>query len=446
MPSGETQDVLHKLFRRLSERQFASLRVRNFRLYFGGSVISVAGTWMQTTGQAWLVLQITNSPIALATVASLQFLPITLFTLFGGAFADRFPRRPVMFVTQTLAMGQSLLLGILAATGTVEIWHIYILASTLGMINALDGPLRQSFVTELVDRDSLPNAVALNSLVQNLGRILGPALGGAVIGFFGVETAFFLNAISFIGILVALALLDRSQMNARVVKRNGASVFRQVGEGLAFAKKTPRILFLLILALFIGMFGYNFTTIIPLVATYLLDASPNEFGLLNSCLGSGSFLAAMVLASRGSPSNARILGSSLAFGLILILIGTSRNFLVSGVLFVCVGAASVTFSTGVSTLLQLLAPDHMRGRMASMHQLLIAGSSPIGGELTGAVVHTFSVSGALFMNGTMCCLGVGTALIYRWRAEVTERVDVDEVVTVSIEPTLADQPGAAGGR
>jgi MFS family permease len=180
---------------------------------------------MQTTGQAWLVLKITDSPIALATVASLQFLPITLFTLFGGAFADRFPRRPVMFVTQSLAMGQALLLGTLAATGTVEIWHIYILASTLGMINALDGPLRQSFVTELVDRESLPNAVALNSLVQNLGRILGPALGGAVIGFFGVETAFFMNAVSFVGILVALALLDRSQRHERVPPgRRGSGV------------------------------------------------------------------------------------------------------------------------------------------------------------------------------------------------------------------------------
>jgi MFS family permease len=401
---------------------------------------------MQTTGQAWLVLQITDSPIALATVASLQFLPITLFTLFGGAFADRFPRRPMMFVTQTLAMAQSLLLGILAATGAVEIWHIYILASTLGMINALDGPLRQSFVTELVDRDSLPNAVALNSLVQNLGRILGPALGGAVIGFFGVEAAFFLNAVSFSGILVALSLLDKSQMNARTSKKTAVSVFRQVGEGLAFARKTPRILFLLILSLFIGMFGYNFTTIIPLVATYLLDASPNEFGLLNSCLGSGSFLAAMVLASRGTPSNARVLGSSLAFGVVLIFIGTSRNFLLSGVLFVCVGAASVTFSTGVSTLLQLLAPDHMRGRMASMHQLLIAGSSPIGGELTGAVVHTFSVSTALFLNGAMCCAGVATALVYRWRAEVTDQASDLEQTVGPGEVGLAEQAGAAGGR
>ncbi|MEO8541082.1 MAG: MFS transporter [bacterium] len=440
--------MLNAFVQRMSQRQFAALKVRNFRLYFGGSVISVAGTWMQTTGQAWLVLKITDSPLALATVASLQFLPITLFTLFGGAFADRFPRRPVMFITQSLAMAQSLLLGILAATGTVEIWHIYILAASLGMINALDGPLRQSFVSELVDREHLPNAIALNSLVQNLGRILGPAAGGAVIGFFGVETAFFLNAASFVGILAALAILDRSQLKPRVVKANAGSVFRQVGEGLGFARKTPRILFLLILASFIGMFGYNFTTIIPLVATYLLDASPNQFGLLNSCLGAGSFLAAMVLAARGRPSNARVLGASLAFGIVLVLIGTSKSFLLSGFLFVCVGAASVTFSTGVSTSLQLLAPDYMRGRMASMHQLLIAGSSPVGGELTGAMVHTVSVSGALFLNGAMCCAGVATALVYRWRAGVTEHPgdDIEVRPVVLREPALSEQPGAATGQ
>lgn len=439
--------VLNSLAHRLTSRQFAALRIYNFRLYFGGSVVSVAGTWMQTTGQAWLVLQITDSPLALATVAALQFLPITLFTLFGGAFADRFPRRPVMFVTQVLAMSQSLLLGILAATGTVEIWHIYILAATLGMVNALDGPLRQSFVSELVDREMLPNAVALNSLVQNLGRILGPALGGTVIGFFGVSAAFFLNTTSFIGILTALTLIDRSKLNPRVIKANQGSVFRQVGQGLGYARRTPSILWLLILAAFVGMFGYNFTTLIPLVATYLLDASPKQFGLLNSCLGSGSFLAAMVLASRGRPSSARILGASLAFGIILVCIGLSKNFLISGVLFMCVGAASVTFSTGVNTTLQLLAPDHMRGRMASMHQLLIAGSSPIGGEITGLMVHTFSVSGALFLNGVMCCTGVGTALAYRLRVgsavnrgEEPEPRSVE--VPVRVEPAGG---GVAGG-
>ena len=425
-----------------SRRQFASLRNRNFRLYFGGSVISVAGTWMQTTGQAWLVLELTGSAVKLATVAALQFLPITLFTLFGGAFADRFPRRPAMFVTQSLALGQSVLLGVLAATGAVEMWHIYVLAATLGTINALDGPLRQSFVSELVDRDELPNAIALNSLVQNVGRILGPALGGAVIGFFGVSTAFFVNAVSFAGILGALALIDRSQLRREDSKPNAGSVFRQVGEGLAFARRSPPILFLIILAAFVGMFGYNFTTIIPLVATELLAASPKQFGLLNSCLGAGSFLAAMMLASRGQPSSARILLASVAFGVILALIGLSHSFPVSGLLFVCVGAASVTFSTGVNTSLQLLAPDWMRGRMASMHQLLIAGSSPIGGELTGLTVHVFGVTAALFLNGAMCVTGAAVAMLYRWRAAKPQ--ERDDPAAGRVDGTLAEQTGGRG--
>lgn len=397
--------------RRGSARQFSALSVYNFRVYFCGQLISTMGTWMQTTAQAWLVLKLTNSPLALGTVVSLQFLPITFFTLFGGAFADRFPRRRVMFFTQTAAGLQALLLGTLVVTGTVQIWHVFVLAATLGLINSLDGPLRTAFAVDLVGREHLSNAVSLNSLVQNLGRILGPALGGLVIGFLGVSTAFFLNAASFVPVFVALLILDTAQLTRRPSKTRG-NLVRQVGEGMRYAFHTPALLYLFLLGAFIGMFGYNFSTMIPLVAQYLLHAGSTKFGLLNSCLGCGSAITALVIAARGRASGWKLILDAFAFGAILVLIGLSRSFLLTGVLFVLVGSASVTFSTSVNTGIQLIAPEAMRGRMASIWSLLIGGSSPIGGELSGFLARSFGVSSAMVFNGTMCCLGVGAALLY----------------------------------
>jgi MFS family permease len=391
-----------------------ALRIRNYRVYFSGLMVSVSGTWMQTTAQAWLVLQLTHSPLALATVASLQFLPIMLFSLVGGALADRFPRRKVLFFTQAMAASQAILLGTLVLTNTVTIWHIYGLAITLGLINALDMPLRQSFVSELVPLDVLPSAVALNSMAQNLGRILGPALGGVVLAAFGVSTAFYLNALTFSGTLIALLLIDRSQMFMPKAKAK-AGVFRDIGQGISYVRKQPSVLFLLIATAFTGMFGQNFTTVIPLVSEYLVKADAAQFGLLNSCLGSGSLLSAIVLTSRGAPSVMRILIAGSAFGLALVAVSFSTNLWLSCVLFAIVGCAYVTYTASVQTSMQMQAPPEMRGRFASMISLLSGGSSPIGQLLTGAIAGGVAVWVAIFFNGLMCCVGMALAYTYLLR-------------------------------
>ena len=388
-----------------------ALQHRNYRVYFFGSLISVCGPWMQATAQAWLVLQLTNSPFALATVTSLQFLPIMLLSLIGGAVADRFPRRKLMFVTQALAASQAILLGVLVVTHTITIWHIYVLAVSLGLINALDAPLRQSFVSELVPLELLPNAIALSAMSQNLGRVIGPAIGGVALAAFGVGAAFFLNAATFVSSLTALLLVDGRLLLA--AKKSGkGSVLGQVGESLVYARRTPTILFLLIGTVFIGVFGQNFTTMVPLVSNYLVHASPAQFGLLNSCLGAGSFLSAIALTSRGAPSVQRILLAGIGFGLALIVISLSSNLLVSGVLFVIVGGAAVTYSASVNTSLQLQAPPDMRGRFASMISLLIGGTSPIGALLTGGIASGLGVWAAIMANGIMCCVGMGLAYAY----------------------------------
>ena len=383
--------------------------IRNYRIYFLGCIISVPGTWMQMTAQAWLVLKLTDSPLALAIVASLQFLPVMLFSLLGGALADRFPRRNLMFITQSLGATQAVLLGLLTLTGWISIWHIYVLAITLGLINALESPLRQAFVGELVPTIYLPNAIAMQSMVQNVGRIVGPALGGVVIAALGVPAAYFINALTFLGVVAALLLIRRDELQPMKLAKGG-NIFTQVGEGLNFARRSPAIMFLLIGTFFIGLFGQNFTTMVPLISNYLLHAGAAEFGVLNSCLGTGSFLAALFMTTRGAPSSLRILGAGALFGVMLIVISFSSSLLISSALFLIVGGAAVTYTASVNTSLQLLAPPEMRGRLVSMINLLIP--SPIGPMLTGAAASTLGVATAVLFNGLMCVAGVAIAYVY----------------------------------
>lgn len=392
-----------------------ALAVRNFRLYFVGLMVSVSGTWMQTTAQAWLVLKLTDSPVALATVAALQSLPVMLLTLIGGAVADRIPRRRLIAVTQSLAAAQAVVLGTLTVTGHVAIWHVYVLAVTLGLINTLDTPTRQAFVAELVPREVLPNAIALNSMAQNLGRILGPALGGLAIAVLGTGAAFYANALSFAGTLVALALLDAGGLRRPKLRERG-HVLADVAQAVGYAVRQPRVMVLLICAFFIGLFGQNFSTMVPLVAEYLIHADAAEFGLLNSCLGFGSLVAALVLSFRDAPGMRRILVAGVVFGLGLVAVGLSRQLWLSGACFLVVGGAYVSHNASVQTAMQMQAPPEMRGRFASMLHLLGAGPSPVGQLMTGFVAGHAAVWAAVMLNGVFCLVGMAAALAYLLRA------------------------------
>jgi MFS family permease len=388
-----------------------ALRVRNFRIYFIGLMISISGTWMQTTAQAWLVLKLTGSPFALGTVAALQSLPVMFLTLVGGALTDRLPRRKLLVVTQCLAALQAIILGTLVLNGTATVEHIYVLAIGLGVINALDNPLRQSFVAELVPVEVLPNAIALNSMAQNFGRILGPSLGGLTIATLGVGAAFYVNAATFAATLVAIALLDASALHVAGTRPHG-NVFRQIGEGFSHAWGRPSVLVLLIGSAFVGMFGQNFATMVPLAAEFLVHADAAQFGLLNSSLGAGALTGALVISTRGAPNLRRILVAGCGFGLTLLAVSQSRSLALSCLLFAGVGATYITYNASVQTSMQMQAPPEMRGRFASMLHLLGAGSSPIGQLLTGIVASGAAVWVALALNGLMCCLGMVLAGSY----------------------------------
>src|SRR5947209_8484690 len=389
-------------------RAFLALRHRNFRLFWSGQLISLTGTWMQTTAQAWLVLELTHSAWLLGVVVALQFLPVMLLSLFGGVLADRLPKRTVLLFTQSSAMLQAFVLWVLVATGQVHLWHVLVLASLLGLTNSLDMPTRQAFVVEMVGREDLPNAVALNSSLFNLARIVGPGLGGLIIAWLGVAPLFLLNAISFIPVIAGIALIDMKQLHASVkpsdllkdAPRKGT--IQSLREGLAYVMRTPAVLLIIAVLGVISLFGINFNVVLPLFATDVLHSGPEGFGFISAAFGLGSLLSALWIAwGNNRPSIRRLLIGATAFCILEGFFAISHLYVLSLVLIASVGFAQIAFSALANTTLQTVAPDHLRGRVMSVYMLVFAGSTPLGNLFTGGVAHFFGapislLSGALF--------------------------------------------------
>jgi MFS family permease len=396
-------------------RGFESLRVRNFRLFWFGQVISVTGTWMQTTAQAWLVLELTDgSPLALGAVITFQFLPVMLFALYGGVLADRLPKRRTLVFTQTLLMIQATIFAVLVVTGMIQLWQVYLLALTQGVITAIDNPLRQAFLFEMVGRKDLVNAIGLNSMTFQGARIFGPALAGVVIKLIGIAPTLILNAISFIPVIGALLMMDARAFFAAPPAQDG-SVWANLKEGVKYAVRTPTILSILVVVAFIGTFGYNFTVVTPLVADTILKTDAAGFGLLSAAMGVGAFAAAIGTAYARTITMRRMLISGGLFSVMLGALALSTSFSLSMLLFVLLGVTGITCATSTNSLLQLNTREQLRGRVLSINVLLVQGSTPIGGLFLGGVGQTLGVGTAIFLCAMLCLLGVGLALAYRWR-------------------------------
>ena len=392
---------------------FRALRHRNYRLFYTGQVISLTGTWMQTVALAVLVLDLTDSKVALGTVAMLQFLPITLFVLFAGVLADRVPKRELIISTRVLAMVQALLMAVLIWTGSIELWHVYVLAFVLGLSNAFEQPARQAFVVEMVGRDDLMNAVALNSGMFNAARLVGPAVGGVIIALFGVKWAFTLNALSFIPVILALTMMNMKELySTSGPSRGTGNPLGQLRDGLSFVYRTPPAMLVVIMMAAIGTFGINFTVMLPLINRYVLDRGAAGLGFMTSAVGLGALAAAFLLASRSDVTRRALFTGGLAFGLLLLALAVSDVYIVSLLILVGIGAANIVFASTANTSLQLTAPDELRGRVMSVYMLLIAGSTPIGGYLTGVIAEWLGVSAAVAINATICLLGVGAGALY----------------------------------
>jgi MFS family permease len=391
---------------------FRALRTRNYRLYWLGQLVSMTGSWVQTTAQALLVLQLTRSPLAIGLVATFQFLPVMLLSLFGGVIADRVPRYRMILLTQTLAMILAAIFGALVGLGLIQLWQVYLLALLQGVVNALDTPVRQAFAVELVSREDRPNAVALNSIVFNGSRIIGPALAGLLIGPLGIAAMLYLNAASFLAVLVGLLRMDVSQI-VQAPRRATGRVLSQLREGLAYTWRTPEILLVMILIGAIGTFGYNFSVTLPLIGGFILHTDPAHYGLLGAFLGLGSLTAAIANAYMGSFTPRRMIIAAAAFSLLLGAVAASTSFVMAAALLFALGFAGISFTTAANTVIQLRVPDDLRGRVISLYFTLFAGSTPIGGLLIGAAASLFGVPDALLLCAVLCLLGVGAALVYQ---------------------------------
>ena len=403
-------------------RAFIALRSRNFRLFWSGQLISLVGTWMQTTGQAWLVLQLTHSAWLLGVVGALQFLPILLFSLFSGVIADKLPKRKLLIFTQTFSMLLAATLWLLVATHTVQLWHVLVLATLLGVSNSLDMPVRQAFVAEMVGHEVLPNAIALNSSIFNMARIIGPGIGGLMIGWFGEAPLFLLNAISFLPVLAGLFLMrDRELFVQPVQSKNQANkpgTLKSLREGLTYIGHMPAVLLIIVTVGVISLFGINFNVVLPLFADTVLKIGPEGFGFISAAFGAGALLSALWLAWQGKkPSVLSMLVSGLVFSVGEALFAFSHWYLLSLVLIAVVGFAQISFTATANSALQAVTPDHLRGRIMSVYIIVFAGSNPIGNLLMGGLAHSFSAPVALLIGALPCILTAIVAWFLRAPAE-----------------------------
>lgn len=401
-------------------RAFVALQHRNFRLFWFGQLISLIGTWMQSIGQAWLVLELTHSAWLLGLVGALQFLPVMLFALFGGVLADKWPKRRVLLCTQTSAMIQALILAILVFTGTVQIWHIFVLATLLGLTNSIDMPTRQAFVVEMVGRDSLPNAIALNSSVFNMARIVGPGIGGLIIAALGVAPLFLLNALSFIAVLIGLAMIDmktlygQSKRAATLRDEPKLSTLQSLREGLNYVFHTPSVFLIIAVIGIISLFGINFNVVLPLFATEVLHVGATGFGFISSAFGLGSLVAALWLAwGNKKPSIIHFLVEGTIFCVILGLFAISGNYYVSLLLIAGVGFAQISLSAIANTTLQTVAPNHLRGRVMSVYMVVFAGSTPLGNLFIGGLALYFGAPIALFIGASLSLMAALAGWVFR---------------------------------
>lgn len=398
-------------------RAFTSLRHRNYRLYWSGQVISLLGTYMQSVGQVWLVLQLTHSPWQLGLVGALQAVPVLFFSLFGGVFADRWPKRRVLLCTQSSAMIQALLLWVLIATGTIQLWHLYVLALLLGLTNSLGRPTGQAFIVEMVGREDLPNAVALNSMLSQMMRIVGPGLGGIIIAASGVPILFLLNGLSFLAVIVGLMLIKSQELHAQVPqavsKGECKSTWQSLREGVDYVWNTPVVLLVILVVGLVLLFGSNFNVLLPLFATDVLHIGATGFGFLSAATGVGALLAALWLAwNNQQPTIRRVLVSTLIFGALEALFAASGIYVLSIVLIASVGFMETDFAAQSMTALQTAAPDHLRGRVMSVQILFFDGSLPLGYLLMGWLSGLFGPAYAMFIGAFLCLLVTSAGWIW----------------------------------
>ena len=379
---------------------FRSLRVRNYRLYASGQLISLTGTWMQRVAQDWLVLQLTNSGTALGVVTALQFGPALVFGPWGGVLADRADKRKLLLATQTGLALVALILGLLDVGGVVTYWQVLVLAAALGTISAVDTPVRQSFVVEMVGRHDLTNAVGINSTIFNAARILGPALAGVMITAVGTGSAFLVNAASSVAVLGGLYLMRTEELHPapHLARARG-----QLREGIEYVRGRHDLMQTMLLVFVIGTFGLNFQITTALLAKQVFHQSASGYGLLSTALAVGACVGA-VLATRRvrRPSALFLVGAALAFSVLEIIAGSMPDFLTTALVLIPTGLAMLTFTTAANASVQLGVEPMMRGRVMSLYLVCFMGGTPLGAPIVGWVAEVFGPRWGMLGGGAIC--------------------------------------------
>lgn len=433
-----TRDVVLKPVRRVTHttrQTFRSLRVRNYRLWFVGQTVSLSGTWMQSVAQSWLVYSLTHNAFYLGLTAALQFLPVLLLGAFGGVVADRFDKRRVLIMTQLLFMAQATAMWMVVATDVVQLWMVWCLALVLGLINVCDNPARQSFAMEMVGSGDLANAVGLNSVIVNASRIAGPAVAGVLIAAAGLSWTFAVNAASFAAVLAALLLMRPSELH----RTDPVGAARgQVRAGLRYAWRTWELRVPLLMMAVVGTLAYNFTVILPLLASDVFHRGGGTFGALTSAMGVGALGGALGVASRRSPPYRLLVLVTLAFGVLALGVAFAPTLTSALVLLVPMGGASVAFIALTNSLLQLHSAAQMRGRVMSLWAIVFLGSTPIGAPLTGFVAGHYGARVAIALGAVATLLTALSAAAALRRIRDEKSREAADRSTAAIRPTEVD--------
>ncbi|HET9733220.1 MAG TPA: MFS transporter [Acidimicrobiales bacterium] len=396
-------------WRREAANTFRSLHIRNYRLFFLGQLVSQSGTWMQTIAQGWLVLRLShNSGVAVGAVTALQYTPMLLFGAWGGVVADRLDKRRLLIATQTGLAVTALAMAAVTLSGVVSLWSLYVIVVATGVVNLIDVPARQAFVSEMAGPEDVANAVGLNSAMFNASRILGPAVGGVLILTVGVGMCFLVNGLSFVAVIGALVAMRPGELfrSQRVVRARG-----QVREGLRYAWAAPALRWNLVLMAIIGTFALNFQTVLPLLAKVTFHGNAGTYSAMTVAMGVGALVGALVAANRARPTPKLLLWSSVAFAGVMGVAGLAPNAVVVLPVLAAMGLTNIVLIAASNTMLQLDAAPEMRGRVLALRALTVLGSTPIGGPIVGWVCERFGARWGLGLGAVATAAGCA---LYAW--------------------------------
>lgn len=400
---------------------FSSLKVRNYRFYFIGQAVSVSGTFMQGVAQAWLILKLTNSGTALGIVTALQYLPILLFGPWGGLIADRYNKRKVIYLTQTLFAVQAILLGILTLTGTVQVWMVGALAFFYGLVNLIDNPVRQTFVPEMVGKERVRNAVTLYSSLVNLARVIGPLVAALLIAQVGIGMCFIYNGLSYAAIILLLALMRTAELHhtPRAARAPG-----QISEGIRYILKTPILRNTLMMMVIIGTLTYEFQVSLPLFAQFTFRGNADTYAMMMTALGVGSIVGGILLAGQKKASVRTLRVAAFFFGLATVAASVMPTLRLALASIFAVGFFSILFQSIGNSILQLESEPHMRGRVMSYWTMAFLGSTTIGGPIIGWIGQVFSPRWSLAVGGSAAVIAaiVGALSIAEMEKRTTDRI------------------------